>query len=151
MHLFALVHKDLVCADITEPPAGNGIGFGKGRTADGAFPHAGQRGDINVLMRREYDVFVGLVGDHDHVVFDGKISDRLQFFQCKDAAGGIGGIAEDHRFGFRVSKGVVQGVCVKGEGRWIQGHEHRFYGIKYALGVIVFKIRRKDHNFIAGI
>ena len=149
MHFFALLHDRLVGNDIAQTPAGDRIGFGKGRTHNGSFPHAGQGGNICVLVRLVNNMLVNLIGDDDHIVFDGEIGDELQFIPCENSAGGIGGVAEDHAFRFRIGKCGFQLCAVKGKLRRIERNENGFNIIENALHRVVFKVGGEDHHFVA--
>ena len=85
--------------DVTQAPAGNGIGFGERGAGYRSLPHAGQRGKIHVLIGLINDVFINLVRDHIGIILFREGCDLQQLFPSKDFSAGVGRIAEDQSFG----------------------------------------------------
>ncbi len=94
-----------------DAPAGEREGLAHARDADGAFGHAGQGGNGEVLAVVD-EVFVDLVGDADDVVAAAKLGDEGEFFFREDLTGGVMGAIEDEHAGL-VAEGGGERVGVE--------------------------------------
>ena len=142
---------DLLRRDgIAQPPAGDGIGLGKGAAADGPLPHPGQRAEIDVLEGSIDDMLIDLVGDHIGVVCFRQICNDLQLLPGKHLAAGVGGVAEDQRLGL-LPEGLLQRAGIKMIVRRAQGDIDGLRPGKDGVGPVVFIKGRKDDDLVARI
>ena len=95
MHLACLRDHFRRRVDVAKTPTGDRVGFRERIAGDGAFRRTRQCAEIHVLMRRENDVLVWFVSDHEGVVHFGEAQDFQQLLSGKDLAGGVRWIADD--------------------------------------------------------
>ena len=93
VYLFRAVDNLRRRDDVAQPPAGDGIRLGERRARQRALPHARQSGKISVLVRREDDVLVYLVGDNVGIVLLGQRGDGFQLLAGEHLAARIGRVA----------------------------------------------------------
>jgi len=108
--------------EVAETPAGNREGLGEAGDGDGAFGHAGERGDAEVFRAFVEEVLVHLVGEDEEVVLDGEGGEEFELGEGEDLARGVRGRVEDDGAGARGDGGTeaveVEGPvgCVKWDG-----------------------------------
>ena len=100
-------------AGVADAEAGHGVSLGKAVQEDGAFGHAGQRGDADMLAL-EGEFRIDLVGEDDEVVAADDVGDIQEFVAGHGAAGGIGGEVEHERLAAR-GDGAFEGRGGDGE------------------------------------
>ena len=98
--------------DIAQPPAGDGIRFGKRVAGDDPGKRPRQCGAINVFVRAIDDVFVWFVGDDKGVVLLRELQDFQKFGARENLASGIGRITDDDGFWF-LREGAGKFVRIK--------------------------------------
>ena len=122
-------------------PAGDAVALAGARQGQRPLEHARQRGERHVLVVVEGEVLVHLVGDHDEVVLDRHVGDRLQLLAGEHGAGRVVGRVEQHEPGTRAD-GRPELVGVEPEvGRtqgdrppYATGHlDHRDVGVVVGL------------------
>ena len=150
VHLAGLLDDGGCGHDVTQTPAGDGIGLGERIAGDGALKHARQGGEADVLVRRIDDVFVHLVGDDEGVVLFGEAADLQEFGAGEDLAGGVGGIAEDDGFGLLGECGGEHCGVVAEPGR-MQGHVDGHGTGEDGISGVVFVKWREDDDLVPGI
>jgi len=64
--------------EIAETPAGDGEGLGEAGDGDGAFGHAGEGGDAEVLCAFVEEVLVHLVREDEEIVLDGEGGEEFE-------------------------------------------------------------------------
>ena len=107
-------------------PACHAEGFADAVEADGALPHVGEAGQVDVDVLVIDQAVIDLVDDGQDVVGFAQIGDLGQFGQTKDLAGRVVGCVEQEQFGL-LGTGSCQhlGVVVPdrvGGGGWVQAH-----------------------------
>ena len=105
---------------VTQAPAGHGIRLAERAAAEGARLHAGERREVDVLVRRVDYVLVYLVGYDPQVVLVGETGNGLQLGQGEHVAGGVGRVAQDERLGARLRAGSRKLGLVEAEAGCVQ-------------------------------
>ena len=103
-----------------------------------------------MMIRREDDMLVDLVGDHVGVILVAQTADEQQLFLCKDLAAGIGGIADDDRLGV-LAESLFQYIAVKGERRRNERNENRICAGENGIRAVILIERREDDDLVAGV
>ena len=136
--------------DVAQPPAGNRVRLGKRRARQRALPHARQGGEIGVLVRREHDMLIHLVGDNIGVVFLCERRDNLQLLAGEHLAARVGRVAQDD--GLRVlTECILEYVRIKVE---IRRHERHIDGLctgQDGVRAVILVERGENDDFIARI
>ncbi len=121
------------------------------QTGDGDRPlaHSGPRGD-RVMLARVRDVFVRVVGEHHHIVFDAERCDERDLVPREHAPGGIVRRVQDERARPR-REGRAQPVGVEGPGGRVERDEDGLRPGQDAIRSVVLVKRLRDDDLIAGI
>ena len=150
MYLFRAVDNLRRRDDVAQPPAGDGIRLGERRARQRALPHARQGGKIGVLVRREYDVLIHLVGDNVGIVLLRERRDNLQLLAGEHLAARIGRVAQDD--GFRVlPERILEHVRIKVEIRRHERHINRLCAGQDGIRTVVLVKRGENDNLVARI
>ena len=103
-----------------------------------------------MLVRREYDVLIHLVGDNIGIVLLRERRDNLQLLAGEHLAARIGRVAQND--GLRVlTERVLKHICVKVEIRRHERHINRLCAGQDGIRTVVFVKRGENDNLVARI
>ena len=131
----------------SEPPAGDGISLREGAGADRALPHARQRREINVSVRRIDNVLVDLVRHDKGVIALHDICNDQQFVHRKNLAARIGGVAQNQCLR-AAAEGVLEHFRVKMIIRRHQRDINRLGAGEDRIRAVILIEGREDRHFV---
>ena len=150
VHLLGILDHVCRADQVAQAPAGDGVGLGKGGAADHMIGDLRQGTGVDVLVGREDDVLVHLVGDHEGVVLLAQASNEEQLFFGEDLAARVGRVADDDRLRV-LAEGVLEHRAVEVERRRDERHEDRVRAGENGVSAVILIKRREDDDLVAGI
>ena len=103
-----------------------------------------------MMIRREDDVLVNLVGDHVRVILVAQAADEQQLFLGEDLAARVRRVADDDRLRVLAER-VLEHVAVKVERRRNERHEDRVRAGENRVRAVVFIERGEHDHLVAGV
>ena len=150
MYFFRTVDNLRRRDDVAQPPAGDRIRLGERRARQRALPHSRQGSEIGVLVRREHDVLIHLVGDNVGIVLLRERRDNLQLLAGEHLAARIGRVAQND--GLRVlTECSLEHVRIKVEIRRHERHINRLCAGQDGIRTVVLVKRGENDNLVARI
>ena len=150
MHLFRALDHVFRPDEVAEAPAGDRVRLGKGGAADHAVGDLRQRTRIYMMIWREDDVLVYLVGNHVCVVPVAQAADEQQLVLGEDLAARVRRVADDDCL-WVLAECVFQHVAVKVVRRGDERHEDRVCAGENRVRAVVFIEGGEHDHLVAGV